>query len=125
MEIPQRKGEPVVFSKDEAVRDHGGVAGQAAPRLHPGRSPPGTSSQISEAGAAAIEVVMSEAKAQELGLQSMAIGAHGNVAGPDNSLQSQPSNAILHALEEGGLDVSGSRPDRDRRGVRHGGRGRQ
>src|SRR5918995_965720 len=54
----------------------------------------GTSSQISD-GAAAV-VVMSKAKALELGLDWIAeIGAHGNVAGPDNSLQSQPSNAIL------------------------------
>ena len=64
----------------------------------------GTSSQISD-GAAAV-VVMSKAKAEELGLEWIAeIGAHGNVAGPDNSLQSQPSNAILHALKKEGLDV--------------------
>ncbi len=49
---------------------------------------------------------MSKAKAQELGLDWIAeIGAHGNVAGPDNSLQSQPSNAIQHALKKEGLDV--------------------
>ena len=61
----------------------------------------GTSSQISD-GAAAV-VVMSKAKAEELGLEWIAeIGAHGNVAGPDNSLQSQPSNAINHALGKDG-----------------------
>ncbi|MDT0419798.1 acetyl-CoA C-acyltransferase, partial [Streptomyces sp. DSM 41982] len=50
--------------------------------------------------------VMSKAKAQELGLDWIAeIGAHGNVAGPDNSLQSQPSNAIRHALKKDGLTV--------------------
>jgi acetyl-CoA C-acetyltransferase len=49
---------------------------------------------------------MSKTKAQELGLDWIAeIGAHGNVAGPDNSLQSQPSNAILHALKKEGLGV--------------------
>ena len=39
VEIPQRKGEPVVFAKDEGIRagDHGRVAGQAAPRLRQGR----------------------------------------------------------------------------------------
>ena len=38
---------------------------------------------------------MSRAKAEELGLDVLAeIGAHGNVAGPDASLQSQPANAI-------------------------------
>ena len=65
----------------------------------------GSSSQISD-GAAAV-VVMSKAKAEELGLTWLAeIGAHGNVAGPDNSLQSQPANAIKHALGKAGLAVS-------------------
>ena len=50
---------------------------------------------------------MSKAKATELGLTWLAeIGAHGNVAGPDNSLHSQPSNAIQHALRKGGLSVA-------------------
>ena len=49
---------------------------------------------------------MSRAKADELGLAWLAeIGAHGNVAGPDNSLQSQPSNAIKHALGKEGIEV--------------------
>jgi len=49
---------------------------------------------------------MSKAKAQELGLSWIAeIGAHGNVAGPDNSLQSQPSNAINDALRKEGLAI--------------------
>ncbi|MFD0385969.1 hypothetical protein ACFQ2B_37050 [Streptomyces stramineus] len=49
---------------------------------------------------------MSKAKAEELGLAWIAeIGAHGNVAGPDNSLHSQPSNAINHALRKEGLTV--------------------
>ena len=79
----------------------------------------GTSSPISD-GAAAV-VVMSKAKAEELGLTWLAeIGAHGNVAGPDNSLHSQPANAIRTACAQGGLDVGGPRPDRDQRGVRGG-----
>lgn len=50
---------------------------------------------------------MSRTKAEELGLEWIAeIGAHGNVAGPDNSLQSQPSNAIRHALKKEGLEVA-------------------
>ena len=47
---------------------------------------------------------MSRRKAEELGLPWLAeIGAHGNVAGPDNSLHSQPANAIRHALTKQGL----------------------
>ncbi|GHG03755.1 acetyl-CoA acetyltransferase [Streptomyces zaomyceticus] len=107
VEIPQRKGEPVVFSKDEGIRAE--TTAESLGKLRPafakdGTITAGTSSQISD-GAAAV-VVMSKAKAEELGLEWIAeIGAHGNVAGPDNSLQSQPSNAILHALKKEGLTV--------------------
>ncbi|MFC9428684.1 MULTISPECIES: acetyl-CoA C-acetyltransferase [unclassified Streptomyces] len=107
VEIPQRKGEPVLFSQDEGIRAETTVESLA--RLRPafakdGTITAGTSSQISD-GAAAV-VVMSRAKAEELGLEWLAeIGAHGNVAGPDNSLQSQPSNAIWHAVEKAGLGV--------------------
>ncbi|MGY5045730.1 acetyl-CoA C-acetyltransferase [Streptomyces sp. 900105755] len=107
VEIPQRKGEPVVFSKDEGIR--GDTTAESLGRLRPaftkdGTITAGSSSQISD-GAAAV-VVMSRAKAEELGLEWLAeIGAHGNVAGPDNSLQSQPSNAINHALKKEGLEV--------------------
>ncbi|MFE7531944.1 acetyl-CoA C-acetyltransferase [Kitasatospora sp. NPDC057542] len=106
--IPQRKGEPVLFSQDEGIRADTTVEGLA--KLRPaftkdGTITAGTSSQISD-GAAAV-VVMSKAKAEELGLSWIAeIGAHGNVAGPDNSLQSQPSNAIKHALVKEGLEVA-------------------
>ncbi|WP_413801479.1 acetyl-CoA C-acetyltransferase [Streptomyces iranensis] len=107
VEIPQRKGEPVVFDKDEGIR--GETTAELLARLKPaftkdGTITAGTSSQISD-GAAAV-VVMSKAKAEELGLEWIAeIGAHGNVAGPDNSLQSQPSNAIAQALGKDGLTV--------------------
>ncbi|MFB7376806.1 acetyl-CoA C-acetyltransferase [Kitasatospora purpeofusca] len=107
VEIPQRKGEPVVFGQDEGIRADTTVEGLA--RLRPaftkdGTITAGTSSQISD-GAAAV-VVMSRAKAEELGLSWIAeIGAHGNVAGPDNSLQSQPSNAIKHAVAKEGIAV--------------------
>lgn len=108
VEIPQRKGEPVVFSEDEGIRAE--TTAESLGKLRPafakdGTITAGSASQISD-GAAAV-VVMSKTKAQELGLEWIAeIGAHGNVAGPDNSLQSQPSNAILHALKKDGLEVS-------------------
>ncbi|WP_335974677.1 MULTISPECIES: acetyl-CoA C-acetyltransferase [Streptomycetaceae] len=111
VEIPQRKGEPVVFSQDEGIRPE--TTAESLSRLRPafagadgaGTITAGTSSQISD-GAAAV-VVMSRARAEELGLPWIAeIGAHGNVAGPDNSLQSQPSHAIEHALGKAGLTVA-------------------
>jgi len=102
VEIPQRKGDPVVFREDEGIR--GDTTAESLAKLRPafskdGTITAGTASQISD-GAAAV-VVMSRTKAEELGVEWIAeIGAHGNVAGPDNSLQSQPSNAIRHALEK-------------------------
>ncbi|MFJ1925961.1 acetyl-CoA C-acetyltransferase [Streptomyces sp. NPDC088131] len=107
VEIPQRKGDPVLFAKDEGIRPE--TTAEALGKLRPafakdGTITAGTSSQISD-GAAAV-VVMSKAKAEALGLDWIAeIGAHGNVAGPDNSLQSQPSNAIRHALKKEGIGV--------------------
>ncbi|HEU5355619.1 MAG TPA: acetyl-CoA C-acetyltransferase [Actinocrinis sp.] len=107
VEIPQRKGDPIVVKEDEGVR--GDTTAEGLGRLRPAFTKEGTitagnASPISD-GAAAV-VVMSKAKAEELGLTWLAeIGAHGIVAGPDNSLHSQPSNAINAALAKAGLTV--------------------
>ena len=106
--IPQRKGDPLEFREDEGIR--GDTTAESLGKLRPaftkdGTITAGSASQISD-GACAV-VVMSKAKAEELGLTWLAeIGAHGNVAGPDNSLQSQPANAIKDALRKEGLSVS-------------------
>jgi acetyl-CoA C-acetyltransferase len=107
VEIPQRKGDPIVFATDEGVRAD--TTSDLLAKLRPAFAPDGTitagsSSQISD-GAAAV-VVMSRAKAEELGLTWLAeIGAHGVVAGPDASLQSQPANAVKAALAKEGIAV--------------------
>jgi acetyl-CoA C-acetyltransferase len=107
VQIPQRKGDPVGFSTDEGIRADTTAAALA--KLRPAFAKDGTitagnSSPISD-GAAAV-VVMAKAKAEELGLEWLAeIGAHGIVAGPDNSLHSQPSNAIKAALAKAGLQA--------------------
>jgi acetyl-CoA C-acetyltransferase len=106
--IPQRKGDPIELTEDEGIRADTTAEGLA--KLRPaftkdGTITAGSSSPISD-GAAAV-VVMSKAKAEELGLSWIAeIGAHGNVAGPDNSLHSQPANAIKDALRKEKLEVS-------------------
>jgi acetyl-CoA C-acetyltransferase len=105
VEVPQRKGDPLVFTTDEGVRADTTV--ESLGRLRPaftkeGTITAGSASQISDGGAAV--VVMSKAKAEQLGLTWLAeIGAHGVVAGPDASLHEQPSNAIKKALEREGL----------------------
>ena len=106
--IPQRKGEPLEFRFDEGVR--GDTSTETLARLRPAFRPDGTitagsASPISD-GAAAV-VVMSKAKAEELGLSWLAeIGAHGVVAGPDSTLQSQPANAIRAAVAKEGISVA-------------------
>ncbi|TXH42749.1 MAG: acetyl-CoA C-acetyltransferase [Actinobacteria bacterium] len=103
--IPQRRGEPIVVEVDEGVRPE--TTAESLGKLRPafakdGSITAGNASQISD-GAAAV-VVMSKAKAQELGLDWLAeIGAHGVVAGPDASLQEQPANAILAACAKDGI----------------------
>ena len=106
--VPQRKGDPVVVSADEGIRPE--TTAESLAKLRPafakdGTITAGSASQISD-GAAAV-VVMSRAKAEELGLTWLAeIGAHGVVAGPDASLQEQPANAIKRACAKEGIDVS-------------------
>jgi acetyl-CoA C-acetyltransferase len=106
VDIPQRKGDPVSFKADEGIR--AGTTTESLGALRPAFSKDGTitagsASQISD-GAAAV-VVMSRSKAEELGLSWLAeIGAHGIVAGPDSSLQSQPARAIVAACKKQGLE---------------------
>jgi len=105
--IKTRKGE-VEITTDEGVRAD--TTPESLGGLRPAFSKDGTvtagsSSQISD-GAAAV-VVMSKAKAEELGLTWLAeIGASGQVAGPDSTLQSQPANAIKAAAAKEGIAVS-------------------
>jgi acetyl-CoA C-acetyltransferase len=106
--VPQRRGDPVMVTTDEGVR--GETTAESLSKLRPAFSKDGTitagsSSQISD-GAAAV-VVMSKAKADELGLEWLAeIGAHGMVAGPDSSLQLQPANATALACQKEGISPS-------------------
>ncbi|NIH96680.1 acetyl-CoA C-acetyltransferase [Mycolicibacterium fluoranthenivorans] len=107
VQIPQRKGDPLEFNEDEGIRAN--TTAESLSGLKPafrkdGTITAGSASQISD-GAAAV-VVMSKAKAQELGLSWLAeIGAHGVVAGPDSTLQSQPANAIKKAMAREGITV--------------------
>ncbi|WP_131103754.1 acetyl-CoA C-acetyltransferase [Ornithinimicrobium sufpigmenti] len=106
--IPQRKGDPIEFKNDEGIRPDTTV--ESLGKLRPafrkdGTITAGSASQISD-GACAV-VVMSRAKAEELGLAWLAeIGAHGMVAGPDSTLQTQPSRAIVAACKKEGIEPS-------------------
>ena len=107
VQIPQRKGDPIEFLEDEGIRANTtleSLAGLKPAFRKDGTITAGSASQISD-GAAAV-VVMSKKKAQEMGLTWLCeIGAHGVVAGPDSSLQSQPANAIKKAIAREGITV--------------------
>ena len=108
VEIPQRKGDPVKFSVDEGVR--GETTIDSLGKLRPafdkaGNITAGNASQISDGGAAVI--VASKAAAERIGGNPLGeIVGNGQVAGPDPSLLTQPSRAILKALDQAGKSVS-------------------
>jgi len=104
--ISSRRGDTVV-SEDEGVRGDTTVESLAGlrPVSKDGTITAGSASQISD-GAAAV-VVMSKAKAEELGLEWLAeIGAHGQTAGPDSSLQLQPATSTAKALAKEGITAA-------------------
>ena len=111
VEVPQRKGDPMVVENDEGVRP--GTTAESLGGLRPAFSKDGTitagnASQISD-GAAAV-IVTSRAAAEELGIAPIAeLVAFGMVAGPDPSLLVQPARAIKRALEK----IDGSVSDLD------------
>ena len=102
--VKQRKGDPVVVATDEGVRPNTSIetlAGLRAAFVSDGTITAGNSSPLSD-GASAL-VLASRQFAEENGLEYLAVvGKPGQVAGPDNSLHSQPSNAIMNALERAG-----------------------
>lgn len=106
--VPQRKGEPVEVSVDEGIRRGATVEGLSS--LRPAFSRDGiitaaSSSPISDG--AAVLVVASTAAAERLGLPVLArVGAYGQVAGPDSSLQLQPAHAIEAAVTRQGIAVA-------------------
>lgn len=107
VEVPQRRGEPLVLDTDEGVRADSSM--ETLGKLRPAFDPAGTitagnSSPLSD-GAGAL-VLASRAFAEANGLSWLAtVGASGQVAGPDNSLHSQPANAILAAVAREGIVV--------------------
>ena len=107
--VSQRKGDPVSVATDEGVRAD--TTAEALAGLRPafdkeGTVTAGNASQISDGGAAI--VVMSEARAEQLGVEPLGeLVAYGQVAGPDASLLTQPSNAIRRAAGRAGLSPTG------------------
>src|ERR1700728_1569169 len=104
VQVPQRKGDPLLVDVDEGVRP--GTTAESLGALKPafdkaGTVTAGNASQISDGGAAII--VTSRSKADSLGVTPLGeVVGYGQVAGPDASLLVQPANAINQALQKAG-----------------------
>jgi acetyl-CoA C-acetyltransferase len=107
-EVPSRRGEPTIIEFDEGVRAETTVETLGTLRAAFGKGDDatvtaGNASQISD-GASAV-IVMSKAKADELGLTPLGeLLSYAQVAGPDTSLLHQPSTAIAKACARLDLD---------------------
>jgi acetyl-CoA C-acetyltransferase len=108
VEVPQRKGDPVVVRNDEGIRPDSTI--ESLGRLRPAFIPDGTvtagnASQISDGGAAV--VVADEQAAAAAGLPVLAkILAYGQAAGPDATLHERPAQALQNALDRIGMAPS-------------------
>ena len=105
VEVPQRKGDPLRLTRDEGIRPETTVDTLA--RLRPAFSPDGditagNASPISDGAAAVVVTTRSRADAEGWTVLAV-IGSAGQVAGPDNSLHSQPALALAQALERQGM----------------------
>jgi acetyl-CoA C-acetyltransferase len=107
VEVPQRRGDPIIVDTDEGIRASTDMNSLGALRpafAQSGNITAGNASQISD-GASAMVITTSDV-AQRLGVQPLAeLVSYGQVAGPDTSLLTQPSRAILQALEKASLAV--------------------
>ena len=107
IEIPQRKGEPVVFDTDEYPKK--GTTAEKLGGLRPafkkdGSVTAGNASGIND-GAAAL-VVMSRAKAEELGLKPLVVIKANASAGVDPSIMGiGPVDAVKKALNKAGMTM--------------------
>jgi len=108
VEVPQRKGDPLMLTRDEGIRPEtttDTLAGLRSAFPQGGSITAGNSSPISD-GASAV-VLTTRSHADENGWEVLAvIGASGQVAGPDNSLHAQPARAIEKALGKQGITAS-------------------
>ncbi|HDD0313706.1 TPA: acetyl-CoA C-acetyltransferase [Staphylococcus aureus] len=106
--IPQRKGEPIVVSKDEGVREN--VSVEKLSRLRPAFKKDGTVTAGNASGindGAAMMLVMSEDKAKELNIEPLAVldgfGSHG----VDPSIMGiAPVGAVEKALKRSEKELS-------------------
>ncbi|MBX9246247.1 acetyl-CoA C-acetyltransferase [Actinotalea ferrariae] len=107
VEIPQRRGEPVLVGTDEGIRPQTTVKSLAGLRpafAADGTITAGNASPLTDGAAAVVVAARDVVEARSLPWLA-AVGSAGQVAGPDTSLHSQPSAAVLAALSRAGWTV--------------------
>lgn len=104
VEIPQRKGDPIIFDKDEFPRD--GVTAEGLGKMRPAFDRDGTVTAANASGindGAAAVIVMSEAKAKELGLEILAtVKAYASAGVAPEIMGTGPIPASTKCLEKAG-----------------------
>lgn len=108
VDVPQRRGEPLRVTKDEGVRPDTTIdtlAGLRAAFAEGGSITAGNSSPISDGASAVVLTTRRTADAKGWPVL-VTVGASGQTAGPDNSLQAQPARAIERACEKQGIAPS-------------------
>ena len=106
VEVPQRRGEPIIFSEDEEYKN---VKMEKIPNLRPAFSKDGTvtaanASTINDGGAAL--VLMSVEKAKELGIQPIAkIKSFADAAHEPKWFTTAPAKALPKALDRAGITL--------------------
>ncbi|MEE4001822.1 acetyl-CoA C-acyltransferase [Tenacibaculum sp. FZY0031] len=106
VEIPQRRGEPIIFSEDEEYKN---VKMEKIPALRPAFTKEGTvtaanASTINDGGAAL--VLMSAEKAAELGLTPLAkIKGYADAAHEPKWFTTAPAKALPKALAKAGVSI--------------------
>jgi acetyl-CoA C-acetyltransferase len=106
VEIPRRKGDPVIFAEDEEYKN---VKFEKIPSLRPVFTPDGTvtaanASTINDGGAALI--ITTRKKAGELGLTPLAkIVSYADAAQDPKWFTTAPAKAVPKALQKAGLEV--------------------
>ncbi len=106
--IPQRKGDPIRFDKDEFPR--AGVTAEALAKLHPAFDKTGTVTAGNASGindGAAVVIVMSESKARELGLEPLAyVKAYASAGVSPEIMGTGPIPATRNCLKRAGWTVN-------------------
>ena len=107
VEIPQRKGDPIIFKEDEEYKN---VKFEKIPLLKPVFTKEGTvtaanASTINDGGAAL--VITTRAKAEELGIKPLAkIVSYADAAHDPEWFTTAPAKAIPKALKKAGLQLT-------------------